>query len=64
MLNPDRNIFSIKTNIYFFFILQRFGPSPSPNFKSDIAIFVQYSKGCLDDISKFYNKKILNDLAN
>ena len=33
-VNPDRNIFSINcgTNIYFF-TLQKFGPSPSPNFK-------------------------------
>ena len=33
-VNPDRNIFNkCGTNIYFF-TLQRFGPSPSLNFKS------------------------------
>ena len=33
-VNPDRNIFSINVELTStFFALQRFGPSPSPNFK-------------------------------
>ena len=36
-VNPDRNIFSINVELTStFFTLQRFGPSPSPNFKLDI----------------------------
>ena len=33
-VSPDRNIFSINVELTFtYFTLQRFGPSPSPNFK-------------------------------
>ena len=36
------------TNIYFFFTIQRFGPSPSPNFKC-LLVFVQDALKCFEE---------------
>ena len=39
-VNPDRNIFSINVELTStFFTLQRFGPSPSPNFKTVFFVY-------------------------
>ena len=42
-VNPDRNIFSINVELTStVFALQRFGPSPSPNFMQMLNIFSQF----------------------
>ena len=66
-VNPDRNIFSINVELTStFFSLPRFGPSPSPNFKSLIH-FCSPFQNCNEVVSSLYSKgvtdKILREIV-